>query len=781
MLTEVINTKKILQTLVGMFMVIVVSFFGAASLSKPTHAAPVVGFNPGNIISENVFTNSKSMTAAQIQAFLNSKVPSCDTDGTLRATDKGRGDLTHAQYAAMKGWSGPPFTCLKDYSEGGRVSAQIIYDAAQEFNINPQVLIVLLQKEQSLVTDTWPISIQYRSATGYGCPDSAPCDSQYYGLTNQIRWSARMFRSIMNASSGWYTPYVVGNNYIQYGVSSSCGGSTVNIVNRSTQALYNYTPYQPNQDSLNAGYGDAPGDCDTHGNRNFYLYFSDWFGSPQFGNLVRTADNGTVYFLSGSTKYPIASMNTLSALYPLGDVTYVSQASIDSFTTGPMMGRIIKSNDGTIYFYDAGIRLSFGSCAQVIAYGSSCGGAIPFDDGQINALVNGPGMTDIFGTSSGKTFYITSGTKREVYDTTSLTQIGVAGGKVVLNESALDYLSYGAPVIRSNVVVTNRSNGQKYLYSNNTYHILSATQASYPYLNSLPTGTLDSSSIPTGQVNSTFNGYIKDASTSKPYILMSQGKVLLTDPTAWGVTSTTLDSAFVTSLPTATDAINNGIVMTPGDGTVYYVTNGTKRPVPGWGNLVDLKIQPFAINMIDAAQMNAIPTGPLVYAPGHLVKTANSATVYVVKGYSELMPISSFLFPQELGASSTLETIGSTDFGTYAVSSSLQTQISCGGQNYVGINGSLYQVSPSDLTKFGFNPANFTEAGLLCSVLPKSGKSIPEFLLDGTGTIYQVQSGSKHAFTGYGAYLAHGGTSQNTVRVSNHFSGLIPNGANITQ
>lgn len=79
------------------------------------------------------------------------------------------------------------------YSEGGRSAAQIIYDAAQQHQINPQVLIVLLQKEQGLVTDTWPLNIQYRSATGYGCPDTAACDSQYYGLTNQLNWAAKMF------------------------------------------------------------------------------------------------------------------------------------------------------------------------------------------------------------------------------------------------------------------------------------------------------------------------------------------------------------------------------------------------------------------------------------------------------------------------------------------------------------------------------------------------------------------------------------------------------------
>lgn len=231
------------------------------------------GFNAGRIIDDGIFSNKSSMSADTIQAFLNSKVSACDTWGA-QPSEFGGG--TRRQWGESRGLN-PPYTCLKDYSENGKSSAQIIYDVAQEFTINPQVLIVLLQKEQGLVTDTWPTSTQYKTATGYGCPDTAPCDSQYFGLTNQLRWSGRMFRAILNNSPTWYTPYVLGTNYIQYNPTASCGGSNVNIENRSTQALYNYTPYQPNTGALAAGWGTAQ--CGAYGNRNFYLYFTSWFGS----------------------------------------------------------------------------------------------------------------------------------------------------------------------------------------------------------------------------------------------------------------------------------------------------------------------------------------------------------------------------------------------------------------------------------------------------------------------------------------------------------------------
>jgi Repeat of unknown function (DUF5648) len=230
-------------------------------------------FNAGNIIDDSVFTNANSMSVVQIQNFLNSKVPVCDTYGS-QASEYGGG--TRAQWGQAR-YGQSTFTCLKDYNEGGRSAAQIIYDTAQANNINPQVLIVLLQKEQGLVTDTWPLNIQYRSATGYGCPDTAPCDSQYYGLTNQLNWAAKMFRSIVNASPGWYTPYILGSNFIRYSPDASCGGSNVTIANRSTQALYNYTPYQPNAATLAAPMGTTVA-CGAYGNINFYRYFTSWFG-----------------------------------------------------------------------------------------------------------------------------------------------------------------------------------------------------------------------------------------------------------------------------------------------------------------------------------------------------------------------------------------------------------------------------------------------------------------------------------------------------------------------
>jgi len=271
---------------------------------QPTYAY-MTGFDPGNIMSDFVMSNKNSMTVSQIQAFLNDKVPTCTTN-TLRGY--------HNEARAVA-------PCLKDFKEDSRTASQIIWQAGQDYSINPQVLIVLLQKEQGLTTDTWPrdgwwwtktnlgtakmectnssgkpaycVNAQYRSATGYGCPDTAPCDAQYFGFANQIRKAAELFRTVLDG--GW-TNYPVGNNYIQYSPDPTCGGSTVNIKNRATSALYRYTPYQPNAGAIANNPGTAP--CGAYGNRNFYHFFTEWFGSTGYilnGAIGRyyNSNNGT--------------------------------------------------------------------------------------------------------------------------------------------------------------------------------------------------------------------------------------------------------------------------------------------------------------------------------------------------------------------------------------------------------------------------------------------------------------------------------------------------------
>ena len=279
---EMLNRRHpgITYKLSFIFAFIAVFTFLNLKLPQDSQAASLANFNPGNIISDYTMSNYTTMTVDEIDAFLHSH-GNCNDTNTVKASwypsihyhieDGHFVCLADERFAS----SGSNYGDLLKEGEESQTAAEIIYEISQTYKINPQVFLVLLEKEQGLISDSWPNSIQYRSATGFGCPDTAPCDSKYYGLKNQLESAAWLFRSVLDG--GW-TNYPLGENYIYYNPNYACGGSIVNIENLATSSLYRYTPYQPNSAALAAGYGTVT--CGAYGNRNFYLFFMDWFGDP---------------------------------------------------------------------------------------------------------------------------------------------------------------------------------------------------------------------------------------------------------------------------------------------------------------------------------------------------------------------------------------------------------------------------------------------------------------------------------------------------------------------
>ncbi|NNH03397.1 LGFP repeat-containing protein [Microbacterium ulmi] len=272
------TTVRILAAVTSVLLIVGVPTGASATSSPaPTVLGPAItanlaGFSAGNIISDSVFFDTWSMGEAEIQAFLEQKVPACQSGYTCL---RDRYDSTR---------STPADPMCGPYSGGSRERAStIIYKVAQACGINPQVLLVTLQKEQGLVTHVWPSEWRYTIAMGQGCPDTAACDTTYNGFFNQVYGAARQLKRYANppGTSLYFTWYAPGRTWnVLYNPNSACGSSPVFIANQATANLYYYTPYQPNAAALNAGYGTGDS-CSAYGNRNFYNYFTDWFGSTQ--------------------------------------------------------------------------------------------------------------------------------------------------------------------------------------------------------------------------------------------------------------------------------------------------------------------------------------------------------------------------------------------------------------------------------------------------------------------------------------------------------------------
>lgn len=246
-----------------------------AQLPEPT--APVlefVGFNPGMIISNKNMTDWQSMSEKDIQTFLNKVNRGCrpgETTGTKLACVKDY--KTDAPNRKADGY------CTRDYVGGkDRTVAQIVAATAKACSINPKVLLVMMQKEQSLLTASSfrLVPFKYEAATGYGCPDGHKCDPKYSGFEKQVFNTAHQLNRYhkdphkFEFKSGQAAK-------IKYSVDPECGAADVYIQNWATAALYNYTPYTPNAQTL-AGHTD--GKCSQVGNLNFYAFYKAWFGDP---------------------------------------------------------------------------------------------------------------------------------------------------------------------------------------------------------------------------------------------------------------------------------------------------------------------------------------------------------------------------------------------------------------------------------------------------------------------------------------------------------------------
>lgn len=240
-------------------------------------ATGLEGFDPGHIITDEAFYDHTTMDRDAIAAFLNDKGSSCvpGPDGTPCLKDYRTSIPDMAETAYCKA-----VAALPDAS-----SADVIAAASTACGVNPQVLLVLLQKEQALVTGSGDrlYPDRYTKATGLGCPDFQQCDPRRATFFGQVYGAAERFR-IYRAHPGNYRHQVGRANKINYHPEPLCGTANVVIRNQATAGLYNYTPYVPNARSLAAV--AAEGDlCSAYGNRNFYRYLRVWFpGSAHASN-----------------------------------------------------------------------------------------------------------------------------------------------------------------------------------------------------------------------------------------------------------------------------------------------------------------------------------------------------------------------------------------------------------------------------------------------------------------------------------------------------------------
>lgn len=310
--------------MLGMLLALVMVTVGIVGVDQPAPAAALDGseFDPGYIISDTLFYDGNSMTAEEIQSFLDSKIGTCLNSRCLNVAVVPIADKP-ADYSARTG----NLVCAA--MPGGNLPvSELIYRAQVACGISAKVILVTLQKEQGLVTKNSPTDWALTHAMGMGCPDSAPCSDAYAGLAQQIYSGTNQLKTY---KAGRFARQP-GVQYVQYHPNTACGGTTLDVRNYATAALYNYTPYQPNAAAL-ANIGRTGDSCSSYGNRNFWAYYTNWFGKTTEIYPVGV----TVTRIGGDTRYDVAVGVSEAYFAPGVPVVYIASGENfpDAIGAGP--------------------------------------------------------------------------------------------------------------------------------------------------------------------------------------------------------------------------------------------------------------------------------------------------------------------------------------------------------------------------------------------------------------------------------------------------------------
>jgi hypothetical protein len=790
--------QPILRAIVALVFTITCVFANNA----PALAVVAGDWRAGNIIDDVVFYNQFAMNASQIQQFLNAKVPVCDNWGT-----KPYGNTTRRAYSEANGIS-MPLTCVKDFSENGRSAAQIIWDASQQYHINPQVIIATIQKEQTLITDDWPWPYQYRSATGYGCPDtpSPSCDSTYYGFTNQVNKMASQMQHYASSPNSFN--HIPGqNNQVRFNPATSCGSSTVFIENMATASLYNYTPYQPNQAALNDMYGQGDS-CSAHGNRNFWRIFSDWFGSTHTNGkwLRQSTANGQVWLVAegqmpdGSyarKKFRMPNWEVVEAYHLQYDqIVQVSEDYLSQYTDDGTMTTTASSVGPGIDFFqfiDNGRRFDITSgeyCAKNLdgsTNSSTTWGINCFDTNYMKIIpgneflsrLSYSGTLPKLLTFSGVTYKMQGGKRLPFYDQQSMAGMGFAANQTTTFQGVNSQQPLG-PLQINHTAVVSFAGGPFLIYDSDTGEFHSAGSLDtfnawrlYNLAKPVPPSSYDTT--PPTVTSPALDAFATDG-TNK-YVIDDGRKVNVNSiaGTMTGVTWRSTAQSLLATLPTATVSNNLWDKTT---GAVYILESGKKRLIPNWANFVALGVPMGQLLPLSPDNLSHIPSDDYKIADSLLFYTSASGVNMVNNGQRLHIPDWSFIDNFRLDTGSMVNNHASLDTA-YPSGGTLSSLVrKSNGEMFLVTNGQRLAIGEPVRAAWG-SPVPGSALQLSdtnINRLPLTGELSKFFIYN--GGIYYAQGGQKHHVQSWTSFINLGGGAL-PVTVPQDFFNTIPLGSPI--
>lgn len=713
-----------ISKLIKLTLVFVVFSLITTPTAPTVNAAVATDFNPTRIVDDSIFFNPNTMTANDIQSFLNAKVPVCD-----------------AGYTCLKSYFQTHPTIAADAYCGGitgasKSAANIIFDVSRACNVNPQAIIVLLQKEQGLVVDTQPTDLQYKIATGYGCPDTAAvCDAEYYGFFNQVYNAARQFNRYVKQPQLFN--YAAGrNSFVQYNPNVNCGGTDVTLHNGATAALYNYTPYQPNASALNNLYGLGDS-CSAYGNRNFWRLFSDWFGPPTGNDYVLAIpDNGDMrqWVIQAGKRYLVPDTDIVRA-YGLPGPTIYPGTYIGAFPEGPSLTRLIRpAGSLNVYFVDNGTKSKIQNLEMLKAWNFDTNqivdvvtslGKLPKDAGDLNYTVRVGGGLSVYLVDGGALRYIQNTLTLESWE-------GPAPNVTSISNDYFNKSVLGTDLASPRIV---DASGVEYIVSNRTkYSLDGVTTKLYPW-----TSALVSSSSTNRLASMKLSPLVRISGDSRVYIIDNQTKHYVTDPNvlnAWN-----LSASEVTPLSKIViDAITEGAQISDyyaSNLSKFYVIDQSKRLIPA-----DLVTAYTGTRSVYAASEPLLSLLVSKSDVTRYIKDASQPQVYLLTNGGKKRHLTSQNKLYLWAGSTPVTTLSAQNTQKFLSGEAVSAYVTNGTSEYVMDNGKKSLISSTVKTNWKLSSPELLNDGTLESLpdgLPLSNS------VNDNGSYYLVNDGVAYA------------------------------------
>ncbi len=272
--------------------------------------AKAADFNPNLLISDYDFTNSGSMSASQIESFLQSR-GSAFANYTIP-------EYINVPFPYRKGDGSSDWgsVSVRQYNDAtgerlyGTRMSDFLAKEGRDHGINPQAMMVLMQRESSSITSSsisgvcraWPVFYGFNeimASYGYDYNTARQRAIDFGGPGQQIAyatWNLGYRHARVDLSPLWID------------------GVLISPRSKATKLLYIYTPHI------------------YWGNYNFWKIFGTWFGHTGGFSLIQKNDGSPeIYLLQSGKKLHIPSLEILNECFSGMTPDLLSALAVDNY------------------------------------------------------------------------------------------------------------------------------------------------------------------------------------------------------------------------------------------------------------------------------------------------------------------------------------------------------------------------------------------------------------------------------------------------------------------